>query len=806
MYSEFCSFDELKKQVLTDRESTGLDVTTRNRYPIRFVLFDNFRDCSQFVDFVQSDAGAIVQSVDKWIDNDYPDLMITHSQLAKEIQNHIKKMNGANCVIAPFSELARFYENEKKKTFDALLKTIKAIQASALASEAHQRVYVPIVGLEGKMETFSKDTQSNIWRLRSEDRALTYRLIITNGNTFGVKGLDNHYTVVKTIREWLNIWKDADKQVTPNIICSSKSIFANAIFAQPDNAFDFVPCNDAFDFLTKGLQLQFGGLSKSLSDGNNWETLAAQIDITNGFNFSKFANHYFSIDGIDNYVIFIKLWFNNPGQFERWLLAKFYQLQQGKNDFICRILSQTTTLSGSEFIEQIALDMSEDEDAITIRQYCLKEATKHHVVLREVVESTLCNKLQDIANKYNFTTALKYFSGITTKEKELAISWLAKDFISIDQVKAFFPDLYHYFASPIGISINIPDWLTPYMKDYKKAKIANVYTPEIELQINTLNQSEVSFDNWYQNFSTTRTLLSSRSDIEVLYWIDGLGIEWIPLIKEIIREKNDQSIYLNDIKIARALLPTKTETNKIDLQKLLPPDKQLKKAGDLDSLAHQTSNIWPSTLIKEIEFVREIIEEIISKYNGKKIAIISDHGLTYLSQLCDGLGLIGVESDHHGRIAIKSDSPWSTDSNYFRLEDNHTACALKHKSLCSKVPKGQGIHGGCTPEEVLVPVFIISNQADNTSWFSDILTLEVNGANPKVQFRIKNLPSIEIPTIEYNGIIYALHQTDTDLFESESIAIDSSCDTVTLIIGNINKDYHIKISTGAQEDDLFGDF
>ncbi len=806
MYSEYCSFDELKNQVLTDSESTGLNVTTRNRYPIRFVLFDNFRDCSQFVDFVQTDMGAIVQSVDKWIDKDYPDLMITHTQLAEQIQNHIKKMNGANCVIAPFSELARFYENDKKKTFDALLKTIKATQTTPQASEAHQRVYVPIVGLEGKMETFSKDTQSTIWRLRSEDRALTYRLIITNGNTFGVKGLDKHYTVVNNIREWLNIWKDADKQVTPNIICTSKSIFANADFAQPDNAFVFATCSDAFKFLTKGLQLQFGGLSKVDSDGNNWEILAAQIDITNGFNFSKFVNHYFSIDGIDNYDAFIKLWFNNPGQFERWLLAKFYQLQQNENDFIYRSLSQTTTLSGSEFIEQMTLDLPEDDDAIAIRQYCLKEACKHHVVLREVVESTLCNKIQEIASKHNYTTAMKYFSGITTKEKELAISWLAKDLISIDQVRAFFPDLYYYFATPIGISVNIPDWLTPYMKAYKKAKIANVYTPEIELQINSLNQSEVSFDNWYQNFSTTRTLLSGRNDIEVLYWIDGLGIEWIPLIKEIIQEKNDQNIYLNDIKIARALLPSKTETNKIDLQKLLPPDKQLKKAGDLDNLAHQTSNIWPSTIIKEIELVREIIEEIISKYNGKKIAIISDHGLTYLSQLCDGLGLIGVESDHHGRIAIKYGNSWSTDCNYFRLEDNHTACALKHKSLCSKVPKGQGIHGGCTPEEVLVPVFIISNQADNTSWSSDILTLEINGTNPKVQFRIKNLPSIEIPTIEYNGIIYALHQIGTDLFESEPIAVDSSCNSVTLIIGNINKDYHIKISTEAQEDDLFGGF
>ena len=31
MYSEYLSFDELKHQVLTDKESVGLDVYTRNR-------------------------------------------------------------------------------------------------------------------------------------------------------------------------------------------------------------------------------------------------------------------------------------------------------------------------------------------------------------------------------------------------------------------------------------------------------------------------------------------------------------------------------------------------------------------------------------------------------------------------------------------------------------------------------------------------------------------------------------------------------------------------------------------------------
>lgn len=803
MYSEYHTFDELKAQVLTDFESTGMDVSTRNRYPIRFVLLDNFHECSLFVDFVREETNSLVQSVDKWIDPEYPDLMITHIQMAQQIKDYIRKNEGQNCVIAPFSELARFYDNDEKKTFDALLKTVKAIEATPKSVEKHQRVYVPIVGLEGKMEAFSNDSQSIIWRLRSTDKELTYRLILTNGTTFGVQGLEKHYTVVHNIHEWLNVWKDADKQVTPNIICTSRSIFANQCYAQPDNAFVFAPCSDAFDFLTKGLELAFGGMTKVMGDNENWDILAQNIDISNGFSFAKYVENYFSVSGIDSYKVFIKLWLDRPAKYERWLLARFYQLRQDGNGFICRILSKTTTFTGNDFIEQMALDLTEIQAEMEERQYCLREAAKRHVVLREGVETTLVSRLQSIAQKYTVSGALKYYAGITDKEKELAVSWIGKELVPLGKLKEIYPDLY-YYSTPLGISVGVPSWVEGYMKEYKRAKISNVYTAEIEQQIISLNHSEVSFDTWYQTFCTTLTLLQNRKDIEVFYWVDGLGIEWISLIKEIIREKNSQGIYLNEVKIARALLPSTTEVNKPSLQSLLT--ETLRKAGDLDNLAHQSTNLWPTTIVKELHLVRNVVEDIIEKYNDKKVAIISDHGLTYLSQLCKGIGLNGVESDHHGRIAIKTAGTWTADNNYFRMEDGKTVCALRHSSLCNKVPKGQGIHGGCTPEEVLVPIFIVSSCVSGTEWSADLLTLEISGANPTIKFRIKNIPSTEIPFIEYNNGRYALHQANADLFESEPIAINEQCTVVTLVIGNVLRPYNISVSAGAEEDDLFSGF
>lgn len=804
MYKELTNFDDLIQLVRDDKESRGVNATTLNRYPLRFVLFDDFKQCSEFVDFVQYEVGAVVQSVDKWMDQSYPDVMLTYTQLAEHIKNYIRESKGADCMIAPFSELARFYDNEENKTFEALLKTIKAIEALPEALEKCQRVYIPIVGLEGKMEPFSKDSQIVIWRLKTPEQHFTYRLILTDGETYNVKGLENKYTVVNNIIEWLSVWKDAERQTNQNIICTSGSVFANARYARPDNAFTFVICNDAFEFLTKGLKLKFGGIEYKKEEEDYWEVLASHIDISCDFDFTAYVCNYFNVSVLSDYKTFIKLWLGNNGKFERWLIARYYQSHVFEGDYIRKILLETKYLVGNDFIEQMAMNFTSSLDEIRIRKYCLMEAAKKHITMRNEVQSTVTKRLEAIADKYGgATSALKYFTGISDREKELAITWLGKGLITIDKIQHLYPDLFSYMSEPIGVSLNGAEWITSYFEAYKRAKISNTYTEDIKTEIEKVNANEITFDSWYQDFSTTRTLMINRHDIDVYYWIDGLGIDWIPLIKKIINERNQNGIYLNEVKVARAILPTKTSVNKPDLQKLLPEGDVLQKSGDLDALAHQSTNLWPNIIVKEIQLVRDIIEEILDKYKGKKIAIISDHGLTYLSQLCKGLALPCVESDHHGRIAKRTSGTWTKDDNYMVLDDGITACALNHKSLCDKVPKGQGIHGGCTPEEVLVPIFIISNREIAIDWSAELLTTEISGANPQLRYEIKNVKATDVPYVLYDGRQYKLHRIEGDVFESEPLLINPAEKVVAITIGNKSIENEIEISAGAVEDDPF---
>lgn len=385
----------------------------------------------------------------------------------------------------------------------------------------------------------------------------------------------------------------------------------------------------------------------------------------------------------------------------------------------------------------------------------------------------------------------------------MAIAWLGRGLINLNEVKAFFPDLCDYMQTQPLLTPQCP-WTSSYINNYKKAKLGNVYTQEVKEVIATYNADSIAFDTWYQSLKTTATLLSGRKDIDVYYWIDGLGVEWIPYIQAIINQHQQDNIYLNETLIARALLPTTTEANKKELQRLSEIDIQTMKVGDLDSLAHQSTNRYPDTIISEMRIVKASIEKIMSTYAGKKVAIVSDHGLTYLSQLQAGLNLAGFESDHHGRLAVCKTGKATTDKNYIILNDGKTVCALNHKSLSNKVPRDQGIHGGCTPEEVLVPIFVISNNPSNSHWSVIILTPDVSATDPKVRLKIKGLEVSDIPYIIYRDKSYTLNKVGEDEFVSTSLEADEKETEFNVCVGGKkigNCSVHWQV--GATEEDLF---
>lgn len=351
MYKVFTSLDDLYKEIVEDKNWQGAESGLRNRYPLRFVLFENFSDFNSFVQECLNH-NIFVQSIEKWMPEGVDDQLLTYSQLARRFEEYIKSLPANDFVIAPFSEVARFYDNDEFSEFYSLVQTIRLIESPEESQQEHQRIYVPIIGMEGKMGKFKNDANISIWDYRSTNESKQYKLVLTQGTTYGVQSLESKYTVCHNLREWISLWKSGAK-IKNEIICTSKAIYFNAHHAQPDNAFEYVICEDAHDFLTKGLGYDFGSVTVNMEELPYWEKLASCVDITS-FDFKDFINERFNTNDICDNRVFVQTWFDNEDDFSRWLLKLYVVMMFGESTYLGHVLNNCATLGTSELFSSIA--------------------------------------------------------------------------------------------------------------------------------------------------------------------------------------------------------------------------------------------------------------------------------------------------------------------------------------------------------------------------------------------------------------------------------------------------------------------
>ena len=118
MIKVFDTIDGLFQFMEEDRTWEGAESTSRNRFPVRFVLFENFADFNEFVnnrpDWVFS------YSITDLMEHGQDDLIPTFTELSNKIREQIRLKPTSNYMVYPFSELARFYKADE---FSALVKT-----------------------------------------------------------------------------------------------------------------------------------------------------------------------------------------------------------------------------------------------------------------------------------------------------------------------------------------------------------------------------------------------------------------------------------------------------------------------------------------------------------------------------------------------------------------------------------------------------------------------------------------------------------------------------------------------------------
>ena len=705
------------------------------RYPVRFIFLNSFEELKDVVNHLSSfdtemvDLGDILSNENSWF---------TPTQLINIVKNLSK-----NAIVFPISEYLRFMDTDD---FYTTIKSLTEIEKTNL----NIRIYIPLVGLEERFEKefwnnfFRKEEWAPIWKLESFSKKICIFQINFDLPDKDIP-LDNFYRISNS-KEWFNLWKNDD---LISIISFSKSLnyfYKNCL---PDQTFELEVINNQKEYLEKILNINIP-IEFNENDKNNWNNLIKDVFKFNkkGITIKEIVLKIFNIGKIENLTTrdFVNYFFNTNNQYHHWLLKIFIlSLDKYKSTYLYKCFENLKTLDNENFAETLWMEifnLSEnvkDHDIFYERKILIKFLFNNYQISPN--ENKLKNKLDNI-KLYQFKTQLKYLTNITLTEKRFIFEIIKnidiKEYLS--ELIAVYPELYYYLDwNLIKPEMGIDDNIIDYFEHYNFSKVIHTKSKKIEDFINNQNKDKSTFSKWF--FSIPKQKIEKNSNC---IWVDGIGAEWFPLIIHLINKygKEKGKIVTKKI-ITRVNLPTITQCNKNNFEKI----------EDFDNYVHkQKAYNYPNTLIQEIEIVKKIVKTIANEYY-EKVFIISDHGFSYLCLKDFGnyKRLNFSNAKHEGRYMWIDEEKYSDDDYYITwntddgdCKDKKSIVALKHVSLNNTPPRE--VHGGATPEEILVPYILIETDKDKIQYEVEPLEFNVSISNPKIEFKISPLP-LNIPEI-----------------------------------------------------------
>jgi hypothetical protein len=778
---EFASVNELLQTI---KEDKSINHGLSRRYPVRFIFLRNFQTFKN-ISSVLKKQGIKECSIedflirnDNWIDND---------MLFNNIIN-----TSDDVVVVPFSEIARFYSKQDFQNFFTRLMTYDK-------NNLNRRIYLPLIGLYQQFETdfFETFTRSQecppLWSMSGDTPQPVKVYLTPEIPEIGCE----HLTRIKTAKEWLCFWK---RYAPCDIICSSKPLLFYYKNSEPETVFTLLKSENIKELIKQIYDIEIP-IEYAKDEHFFWNELFPLID-NNYSTFNRFVRHCCNVKSLNINGNFLEEWIRHEDTFTRWLLKNYIISQEGlSGKYIYKVLSAIEDYSNQTIFKHLYGDIfpiEENRHYLSERDNLIQIIAKYNIQLPDDAKANLKLHINSIPN---VEQAVALCTGLFDFEQEFILDSFIQQKVSIDSVEKIFPELAYYIGNSFLDNLNDDQqWVNKYISDYKKAKLLDTYLEDIKQIIFEKNANGSTFWNWYCGFESSKSILS-QLQIDKIYWLDGLGSEWIAFIENYILSKDEGKFLVRQKLIGRSELPTITDYNQF-------PDIY-KKFKNPDDYVHNNPYKYPQSILEEFVIVKEIIDSILVNVgNNESIAIVSDHGLTMLSRLVDSKKY-GKDVGHEGRYIEVQDEKYSDDTDYICFETGidrkNYLIALKHNSLGTK-PRRE-VHGGCTPEEVLVPIIVISNKPETElktpiEYKVEILETEIQKTNSIVEFTISNNPSIAF--LEINGIQKRLQYNARN--DRWSVILDKSLSgkqNIKVIIAKKEYSFSINIKAGMREEDLF---
>lgn len=332
--------------------------------------------------------------------------------------------------------------------------------------------------------------------------------------------------------------------------------------------------------------------------------------------------------------------------------------------------------------------------------------------------------LREVDNIADFDVKMDFLSGRTRIERIYLLhmmgKWMredSKEALSDKRIISIYPELAAYLSCDLNV---LNGELGKYLSSYKAHKLENTLPNDEDVYFNGI-KTEV-YDYRY-------SILSDFIDKDtVILWIDALGVEWLTLLQWSISRQCNASIV--GISVVQATLPTETCFNEQWKHMDVPYDKLDK----LDKLAHKGVIDEPdyySCIEEQFSFITSSatnrIKALLKQYH--RVIITGDHGTSRLAarffHVHEG---ISAPKDSivysHGRycetssnnsmalngcriVAGDGGKKYIVFENYNHFKQSGFAAGADDENA-----KYGEVHGGATPEEMLVPVIIVDSNEE----------------------------------------------------------------------------------------------
>lgn len=766
-----------------DKKKTG----SYCRYPVRFVILpftmlgtDLATKCLKLGAEIL-ELSSLLKKDDGWIDSTLLLDAIKAQKKDKDI------------VVMGFSELVRFY---KKSEFESLLiSLITDIENSK--ENASRRIFIFCYGLYDQIYKLCNERHNRLKFFNplifpEFKEEMDYIKLYFTDNSSIAEFMDIQ---LSTVRSWLSIWKRINNIEYP-LVCNSKTLNYWYNYAKPDNVFVVEKLENEKDILHK----IFGYNLKSLfleNEKHLWKQLLKDVYKNRSKSLNQLIENVFNINNALN-ADFIKLWFSSKNEYNKWLLLLFFREYQhlinNIPEYLAILLNSVKSYDDDEFVRTVWMAIFEHErfDLSCQRKDLIFTISNYYnnFDLFENEFKLAFESINDLNIKKELLTATTQF------EKKKIIDFYKENIYSMEELTNIYPEFAAYLGQDSEMDVSEEnEWIEDYLNHYKQAKIKDFYTEELKQLLLQVNENSNKFYKWYYNHNLEFVNeLVKKEKVDRVILLDGVGAEYITLLIHLIRKKK---WYIKKALYAKCKLPSTTKYNNysFDIEKLYIQD------FDRDVI-HDQYYKSPDSIIKAIDKIVSIFDTYIHLKQDEIVAIIADHGCTALHRLVMSSKTYDYQdAEHDGRCLLCKDNSINENEHYIVYKntdyDERWVIALKDVSLCNR--SAFEVHGGATPEEVIVPFILVTKEEIlDIDYKVKPINLKVSGLNKKISFKISPKPKEKPRLTDGFGNEYSLIYNN-GVWEAE--LKEAGKQKITVSVGLKNTTFDIKST--LEEDDLF---